>query len=60
MCDEAIDDSLAASKLFHDWFVTSKMVKKLYTALYADDGLLFLDENLVMSHFVVMKWVFLA
>ena len=45
MCDEAIDDSLAASKLFHDWFVTSKMIKKLYTALYADDGLLFLDEN---------------
>ena len=27
-----------------DWFVTSKMIKKLYTALYADDGLLFLDD----------------
>ena len=45
MCDEAIDDSLAALKLFQDWFVTSKMIKKLYTALYAGDGLLFLDEN---------------
>ena len=30
-----------------DWFVTSKMIKKLYTALYADDGLLFFDEDSV-------------
>ena len=41
MCDEAVDDSLAELKLIPDWFATSKMIKKLYTALYADDGLLF-------------------
>ena len=28
-----------------DWFVTCKIIKKLYTALYADDGLLFFDED---------------
>ena len=40
MCDEAVDDSLAALKFIPDWFVTSKIIKKLYTAIYADDGLL--------------------
>ena len=45
MCDEAVDDSLAALKLIPDWFVTSKMIKKLYTALYTNDGLLFFDED---------------
>ena len=43
MCDEAVDDSLASLKLISDWFVTSKMIKKLYTALCADDGLLFFE-----------------
>ena len=60
MCDKAVDDSLAALKLIPDRFVTSKMIKKLYTNLYADDGLLFLMKILVMSHFVVKKWVFLV
>ena len=45
MCDEAVDDSLAALKLVLDWFVTSKMIKKICTALYASDGLLFFDED---------------
>ena len=27
MCDEAVDDSLAALKLISDWFVISKMIK---------------------------------
>ena len=40
MCDEAIDDSLTALKDILDWFVTSKMIRKIYTVLYADDGLL--------------------
>ena len=33
MCDEAVNYSLAALKLIPDWFVTSKMIKKVYTAL---------------------------
>ena len=40
MYDQAVV-SLAALKLVPDWFVTSKLIKKIYTALYADDGLLF-------------------
>ena len=45
MCHEAVDDSLASLKLIFDWFITSKMIKKLYAILYADDGLPFFDEN---------------
>ena len=40
MCDEAVDDCLAALKFIPDWFVTRKMIKKLLTALYADDSIL--------------------
>ena len=45
MCGEAVDDSLASLKLIPNWFVTSKMTKNLYTALYANDGLLFFNED---------------
>ena len=41
MCNEAVDDCLAALKFIPDWFVTSKMIKKLLTALHADDSILF-------------------
>ena len=45
MCDEALDDYLAILKLVPDWFVKSKMIKKLCTTLQADNGLLFFDED---------------
>ena len=45
ICDEAVDDSLAALKLIPDWFVTRKMIKKLFTALYADENILYFDED---------------
>ena len=45
LCDEAADDSLAALKLVPEWFVTSKMIKKLYTASYADDSTLYFNED---------------
>ena len=32
-------------KPISDWRILSKIIKKLYNALYADDGLLFNDEN---------------
>ena len=52
MCDEAVDDSLAALELIPEWFVTSKMIKKLrWRTLYADE-----DSGDVT--FVVMKRVF--
>ena len=41
MCDEAVDDCLAALKFIPDWFVTSKMIRNRFTALYPDKSLLF-------------------
>ena len=45
MCDETGNDSLAVLELISDWFVTSKMIKKLFTALYADDNILYFNED---------------
>ena len=33
MCDEAVDDSLAPLKRIFNWSVTTKMIKKLFSAL---------------------------
>ena len=46
ICDEfkAVDDSLGAVKPIIDWFVTSKMIKKLYAALYTADVTFFCNE----------------
>ena len=40
MCDEAVDNCLAVLKLVPDWFVTSKMIKIIFAALYADENIL--------------------
>ena len=45
MCDKAVDDSLAALKLIPDWFVTIKMTKNPFTALYADENILYFHEG---------------
>ena len=45
ICDEAVDDSLAALKLISDWSVTSKMIKKLFTDQYADKNILYINED---------------
>ena len=37
MCDEAVDDCLAALKFIPDWIVTNKMLQKLDNALHAND-----------------------
>ena len=42
MCDEAIDDSLASLKLI--WLV-DWLIKKLQTALYADENILHFNED---------------
>ena len=31
--------------LIPDWFATSKMIKELFTALYADENILYFDED---------------
>ena len=45
MYDEAVNESLATLKLIPDWFVTSKMIKKLFIALYADENMFYFDED---------------
>ena len=53
MCDEALDDCLAALKFVPDCFVTSKVNKKNFsTALYTDDNILYFNkvsDNVVFS-----------
>ena len=57
MCDEAVDDSLAALKHIPDWFVTSKMIKELYIALYADENILYFNEDSVNVIFSCIEMV---
>ena len=45
MCDQAVHDFLLVLKFVLDWFVTSKMIQKLQTALFADDHILLFDED---------------
>ena len=45
MCNEAVSDSLATLRLILNWFVTIKMIIKLYTALYTDENILYCNED---------------
>ena len=45
MCDEVVNHCLAPLKLIFDWFVTIKMIKKLFTDLYADENVLYFNEG---------------
>ena len=46
MCDEAVDDCLPALTFIPDWFVTSKIIKKLFTALHANENILqFIEDS---------------
>ena len=45
MCDETVDYCLAALKFVPDWFVTSEMIKKLSTAFYEDENILYFNED---------------
>ena len=44
MCDKAADDCLAALKFVAYWF-TSKLIKILFTALYADENIPYFNED---------------
>ena len=57
MCDETIDYSPAVLKLIPNWFVTSKMTIKLFTALYTDKNILIysaLMKILVKTYSIVV------
>ena len=55
MYDKAVDISLPTLEFTTDWFV-KKMIEKFFTALFADDSILF--NILAMSHLQLMTWVF--
>ena len=44
MCDKAVEDCLGGLKFVPDWFVASKMIKKLFTALYGIENILYFNE----------------
>ena len=45
MCDESVDDCLAALKFIPDWFVPNKMLEKFHDDLPANDDILFFNED---------------
>ena len=47
MCDEAVDNCLAALKFIPDWFVTSEMLQKFLNALLANNDILFFDKDFI-------------
>ena len=51
MCDKAVDAFPSTLKFLPDWFVTSKMIKKLNDDLFANDNISLLIKILIMSHF---------
>ena len=52
ICDEIVDDCLAALKFISDWFVTNKMLEKFHNALHANDNMLFYNEELDKVTFI--------
>ena len=59
MCDEAVADSLAALNFISEWFVTSKMIKEICTALTQIKLYSTLTKILIMLYLALMEWVFL-
>ena len=61
MCYKAVDTFLSKLNFVPDyWFVTSKMIKKLYNAFSTNDNILFFDEDSGNVIFQMMKWIFLV
>ena len=60
MCDEAVDDFLPILNFVLNLFVGSRVIKKVFTALYADENILYVDEGFGKFYLIVRKWVFLV
>ena len=45
MCSEDVNNFLPTLNFVPNWFITSKMIKKLFTDLYADENILYFDDN---------------
>ena len=59
MCDEAVNDILAALKLVFDLFVTNKVIKKFSLLCMQIKIYSILMNILVMLCLIIMKWVLL-
>ena len=60
MCDKAVDDFLPILNFVLNLFVGSRVIKKVFTALYADENILYVDEGFGKFYLIVRKWVFLV
>ena len=45
ICDKAIDHFLPALKFVSNWFVRSKMIKKVHSFFFANNDIFFFDED---------------
>ena len=45
ICHKAVDDFLPTFIYVPDWFVTSKMIKKLFIVLHTDENVLYFDKD---------------
>ena len=45
LLDKSVGDCLAALKFVPHWFVTSKMIKKVFTALHANGNILCFNKD---------------
>ena len=45
MCDKAVDAFLPALKLVTDWFVKSKMIKRIDNAIFSNNYIIFVNED---------------
>ena len=57
MCDKSVADYVAALKFALNWFVANKMIKGLVNTFTQMKIYSILIKILVMSNFLVMKWV---
>ena len=45
MCDKTIDFFLQTLNFFSDWFVTNKMIEKLYFTIFANDNIVCVNDG---------------
>ena len=57
MCVEAFDGYLAALKRIPNLFVTSKMLGKLYTTLYADESILYFLIMILIKMILILSFL---
>ena len=60
MCNKAAGYFFTNIKFVPDWFVTSKVIKKLDDPLFSNTNIIFINEGSSNVTFLVVKWVLLV